>query len=83
MSREQFDDNCPGCMPVVIDLKTHQPYSEDSPVGKSVAEFWKTTSLEERQAFHEFTCQNSRNPIIMDIVGALSEKMKKHLEGVL
>jgi hypothetical protein len=81
MSKEQFDDKCPGCRPVVLDLQTKQALSPEHPIMLAIAEVWKTTTLKEREAFHKFTCLNSRDPAVMTIVAGLNQRIQKALDG--
>lgn len=65
MSIERFDDECAGCCPVMLDVKTKRVLADDSIEMTIVNRLWAQTSLEERQAWHRFTCQNSR--LLVDI----------------
>ena len=76
MSREQHDDNCPGCRPVLLDLTTKQPLPDDSPEMVACNEVWDGTNLIERQAWHRVTCQNSRLPGDLRLAGAIADRMK-------
>lgn len=77
MSWKKFDEKCKGCGPVIINMKTRKPYAEDSPEMIAVMAFWKTTTREERLAFHRFCCLNSRAPLDLQIMERLSEQMGK------
>jgi hypothetical protein len=60
MSRDHFDDECAGCRPAMVDVKTGRPLADDSIEMTTVNRLWGETTLEERQAWHRVTCQNSR-----------------------
>ena len=60
MSREKFDDNCPDCRPILMDVDTGQRMPEDSPEMRVVLALWDETTLIEREAWHRVTCQNSQ-----------------------
>lgn len=60
MSREKFDANCPGCRPVLLDVRTGKTFPDDSPAMKAINRVWHNMTLPEKEAWHEFTCQNSR-----------------------
>ena len=74
---EQFvevKDNAPqDCQPIILDPVTMTPLPDDSPAVQAMLEFWKTTTPEERAAFHEFTCNNSRDLKHVEIMGRLSK----------
>lgn len=60
MSREHFDDACPGCRPAMADAKTGKLLADDSIEMQTVNRLWGETTREERLMWHRFTCQNSR-----------------------
>jgi hypothetical protein len=78
MSRKQFDDDCPGCRPVVIDVKTGKP---DDRAMAAINQVWEHTTVAERKAFHEFTCLNSRDPEVMAVISRLSERFTQAMES--
>jgi hypothetical protein len=75
MSWEKHDDNCEGCRPALIDAATGQVMPDDSQIMRAVSAMWQGTTLAERQAFHRFTCLNSRDPADLAIVGQLNERI--------
>ncbi len=81
MSKEQFNDNCPGCRPIIIDPDTMKVLPEDSWQMQAVARVWAATNYAERKAFHEFTCLNSREPMVMAIVNTLRHRMNNALKS--
>lgn len=80
MSWDKYDDDCPGCRPVLIDPTTGKVSPPDSPEMKAIMEVWQLTTLTERQAWHRFTCQNSRTPGDLRIINHLVEMMGNALE---
>lgn len=62
MSKEQFSDDCPGCRPAVIDVKTGKVMGPETPMMQIVNGVWAKTTREQRQAFHNVCCNNSRQP---------------------
>lgn len=80
MSREKFDNECPKCRPVLVNFKTRQTVPEDAPESQAILGVWKKTTLEEREAFHRFTCQNSRTPNDIAIINSLNDRMSKALK---
>lgn len=76
MSIETHDDECPDCRPGLMDPETHEVLPDDHPVMKSVLAGWAMTSVEERQAFHRFCCQNSRDPNDLELVGRVQQRIQ-------
>lgn len=60
MARAQFEDDCVGCLPVVVDPETNTVLPDSHPVMVGVNDGWAASTLEERQAFHRVTCLNAR-----------------------
>lgn len=60
MSISKHDDDCPGCKPALIDVKTGQVMAPDSEPMVKINEVWAKTTKQEREAFHQVTCLNSR-----------------------
>lgn len=82
MSKEQYQPNCPGCLPALMNLKTGEVMPMDSPEMKAIMAYWQTTTLAERQAWHEFTCQNSREPQILAVASRLAAGMTKAMATI-
>jgi hypothetical protein len=81
MSKEQFNDNCPGCRPIIIDPGTMKPLPEDSWQMQAVDRVWAGTTWAERRDFHEFTCLNSREHQVMKTVATLRMRMNSALKA--
>lgn len=75
MSWQAHDDNCEGCRPAVLDCQTGQKLPADHPVMVAINAVWEGTTLQERRAWHRFTCKGSRMPSDMRLVGAFAEKI--------
>ena len=86
MSLKKFDDNCPGCKPVVIDVKTKRPVAPDSPLGKAIEAVWVETTLYERECFHNFCCLNDLSEenyrVMTNISRRITEKAKALNGGI-
>ncbi len=80
MSREEFQDNCAGCRPALLDLETKKPLPPDSPEMQAINAVWETTTIEERQAYHHICCQNSRAPEDLRTVEPLIAKIQNALK---
>lgn len=80
MSWETYSDQCAGCRPAIIDPATGHALSPNSAPMQAMMRVWKVTTLTERQAWHRFTCQNSRAPLDMLFIKELTERFKAELE---
>ena len=80
MSRQKFDDQCSGCRPAVVDAKTGKVLPDDSPQMRCVLSVWAGTTREEREAFHRFTCLNSRTKSDIQTMADLSARFQRALE---
>ena len=76
MSLQEFDDNCPGCRPAIVDVKTKKVLPDDDPVMSAMLKVWAKTSLGERRAYHRVMCLNSRDAIDLYIVDGVVSKLK-------
>jgi hypothetical protein len=81
MSWEEFDDNCPGCRPAILDLETGKALPEEHPLMVKMAGVWATTSLAERRAWHRVTCLNSRDNLDLLLAENLVARFKAAAEG--
>lgn len=77
MSTDKYNDDCPGCRPALVNVKTGQKMPDDSPEMVAVLRVWDKTTRIEREAFHRFTCLNSRAIEDLDIIQALSKRFEK------
>lgn len=76
MSRQIFDDECPGCRPVIIDPATRKVLADESPIVQSMNKIWSESSRSEREAFHRVTCLNSRNPEDLTVMQSLVKRIE-------
>lgn len=72
MSWKKYEDDCPGCYPALLDPTTMEPCPPNHPAALRVRAVWKRTSRETKEAFHRFTCLNSRDPRDVALVQALA-----------
>jgi hypothetical protein len=75
MSRDEYQEGCPGCRPVIVDQKTMQILPQDHPAMIRVNEVYDQLSLPEKQAWHRVTCLNSRDPIDLAICRHMLDKL--------
>jgi hypothetical protein len=74
MSMKKHDDQCPGCMPAILDVNTGKALPDSHPAMKAIISVWNQTTRPEREAFHDFTCLNSRDAKVMNIIDNLQTK---------
>lgn len=79
MSREVFNDDCEGCRPVLLD-GSGRPIPDDHPAMKVIMKIWNGLAMEQREAFHRFTCLNSRDPEDMEVVRLMVDQFRKEQE---
>lgn len=77
MSREAFDDDCPDCLPVLLNAETGQKLAPDDPAQKKMDAVWAKATRAQKEAFHRVTCLNSRD--VIDLV--LMQKLAKSFEA--
>ncbi len=79
MSRDKFNDDCPGCQPALIDTRTGEVMPSDAPAVKAVMRVWAKTTRIEREAYHRVCCQNSRDPRDLSLVQGIAKRMEKEM----
>jgi hypothetical protein len=80
--KKPHSPNCSGCRPVLLDVETGETMSHKHPAMIAVnAEYDKTTDRE-RQAWHAFTVQNSRDPEVMVIIADLQARFQAAMKSV-
>src|SRR3954462_8217070 len=82
MSWKKFDDACPGCQPVILDMTSGvpRPLPDSSPAQQAAMRVWNRTTPEERAAFHRFPCLNSRAPYDVIVVTQFGERWREEME---
>ena len=82
MSWKAYEENCQGCRPCVIDPKTMKPLPEDSEIMRTVNAVWATATREEKEAFHNVTCNNSEEykdvTLFTGLCGRIQEALKRN-----
>jgi ABC-type nitrate/sulfonate/bicarbonate transport system substrate-binding protein len=53
----------------------------ESPIMQAINAVWAKTTLAEREAFHRFTCENSRAHADLAVVQSISERFKAAVEA--
>lgn len=81
LEEHEFCDDCPGCKPAILDIKTNKPLPSDDPLMKAVMFMWKNgTTYQERKAYIEVTLHNSRLPSDLRLAGMVFEKIKEIMQ---
>lgn len=59
----------------MMDMNTGKIMPNDHPIMVAILNIWDTdTTLDERKAWHAFTCKNSRDPDVLATVNLLQGK---------
>lgn len=82
MSWNEFQEECRGCRPAIMDVKTGRVYADDSPIMKAILGVWDKATPEEKQAYHRITCQNSRADKDLETVAPLLERLKEVIDAL-
>lgn len=65
----EYDDNCEGCQPALMDMKTGKAMAKDHPVMIAVRKAWmEKTTLAERRATSKVWMGQSTNPKDIEIM---------------
>ena len=81
MSFEKFEDECAGCVPAILDVKTGKPLGPDAPAMQAVMAAWKSTTRQDREAFHRVMCQHSRADDDLKVVATLVSAIQSSTNG--
>jgi hypothetical protein len=79
---KEYRDDCEGCQPALLNPKTGQKFPPDSPEMIAVAAFWKTVTIEQKQACHRVWCFNSREENDVRHLQTISEGMRVALSNL-
>ncbi|HSX22866.1 MAG TPA: hypothetical protein VLE97_08855 [Gaiellaceae bacterium] len=82
MPLHRFDDECPGCRPAMMNIKTRQLYADDSIEMITVNRLWAQTTVEERKAWHRVTCKNSRSLVDLSVAQAFADRIEAALRSL-
>lgn len=74
---KEYDENCEGCQPAILNPKTGQRLPETDPVMRAVRAFWKTVPLALKQACHRVWVHNSRTTADLTAMEKVSQGMEK------
>ena len=66
----------------MVDVKTGHVFADDSLEMTIVNRLWSETTIDERRAWHRFTCQNSRALVDVQLVKAFSDRLEAAFAAV-
>jgi hypothetical protein len=81
MARKKYDDNCPDCQPAIVDPTSGKVLPKDHPAMVAMMNVWKSTTLQEREAYHRVMCLNSRADADMAIVHSIVNRFQLLTSG--
>lgn len=76
------DEKCPICGPTlqpgpaIIDLETGKPLPAEHPVMQKMLDVWHRSTLAQREAFHRVCVHNSRDPVDLFLMHAITDQLK-------
>lgn len=78
----EYDDECEGCQPSLLDVSTGKPMKKDNPIMVALLKAWKEkTTLTERRATSRVWMGQSNNSLDIEIMqrvgGILQEAMNE------
>ncbi len=73
---KEYDDNCEGCQPAIVDPRTGQKLPESDPVMMVIRAFWKTVPMDLKRACHRVWCHNSRADADLKAIAQVSKGME-------
>lgn len=81
MPDHEFCDDCPGCRPAMLDMKTGEVLAADNPIMVKVNEIWDhQTTYAQRRSFIEVTLHNSQNLVDLQRMEEVSKMIEEAIE---
>lgn len=77
----EFDPNCEGCRPAMMDAKTGEKLPPNHPTMKVVNALWDASPREEQEACFRVWVHNSRAPSDMRLAGAFFQRVQEKLDS--
>ena len=81
MSRTKYAEDCPGCRPVAIDMKTGRPLPDDHPMMRTLAAIWQKTGPLHKAAFHRVTCLNNKSMLDLALAREYIQEVEAAAKG--
>lgn len=80
MAWTRHDEECSACRPTVINTTTGEMLPDTDPRMQAVMTVWDSMPLAGKEAFHRFTCLNSREPFDVLVVRGMQSAIRKEME---
>lgn len=77
MSWKEYEEGCPGCRPLLLDANTGKPMDPESDHMRTINSVFDSATIQEKQAFHNFMCNNSRKPMEVALVQGLIARFQQ------
>lgn len=77
-----YDPNCTGCKPALVDARTGKIFADDSPEMQAVTRAWEASTPEEREAFHDVTCESSFDPAVVAKSQMIAQRISAELAKI-
>lgn len=77
----EYDENCEGCQPAILDIETGEVMSNDNPIMITILETFKKMPLERRRAWHRVVMQNSKNENDLRIAQEIGVEFSNAVNG--
>jgi hypothetical protein len=81
MSFKAYEEDCPGCKPVLLDPDTMKVLGPDDPAVKVINAVWGKTTPEERRSFHDACCNNSRLPKDLAVLESIGKRFEAAMQA--
>ena len=78
----EFDPNCEGCRPAMMDPQTGERLSSDHPAMKVINELWDAAPRAEQEACFRVWVHNSRADRDMRLAGEFFQRVQQKLDSV-
>lgn len=81
MSKDQFDVNCEGCKPAIIDPETKEILPSTHPYMIAITTLWDEQSLDAKMAWHRVTCKNLRDPADLKLTQRFIDQFSERIRS--
>ena len=80
MSKKEYQEDCPGCRPVIVDFSdNNRRLPDDHPKMVILLKIWREASHAEKVAFHNVTCNSSRRDLDVRLARELMKKFQRRM----
>lgn len=75
----EYDENCPGCQPAILDLQTNKPLPDDHPYMAAALRAFKSCTMTQRRAWHRVVIQQSKNETDLKMAAEVGKIMAEEV----